>query len=108
LDDFIYPIDSKSANKWLNKFLKERLKNFGPYEDAVSESDPIVYHSVLSPMMNIGILTDIEVVKKSYDYYLKHKKTISIESFEGFIRQIIGWRNYVYTIYMLEGENLYE
>jgi deoxyribodipyrimidine photolyase-related protein len=108
LDNFIYPIDTKSALKWLDKFLKERLHNFGPYEDAVSESEPFVFHSVLSPMMNIGILTDTQVVTISYKYYLSHKKSISIESFEGFIRQVIGWRNYVYTIYMLDGPKLYE
>jgi deoxyribodipyrimidine photolyase-related protein len=108
LEHFIYPIDTNSSLKWLDKFLKERLCNFGPYEDAVNESEPFIYHSVLSPMMNIGILTDTQVVTKSYEYYLAHKKYISIESFEGFIRQVIGWRNYVYTVYMLEGPKLFE
>lgn len=108
LEHFIYPIDTKSSLKWLDKFLKERLGNFGPYEDAVNETKPFVYHSVLSPMMNIGILTDTQVVTKSYKYYMSHKKSISIESFEGFIRQVIGWRNYVYTVYMLEGPKLFE
>jgi deoxyribodipyrimidine photolyase-related protein len=108
LEHFIYPIDTKSSFKWLDKFLKERLGNFGPYEDAVNETEPFVYHSVLSPMMNIGILTDTQVINKSYQYYLAHKKSISIESFEGFIRQVIGWRNYVYTVYMLEGPKLFE
>lgn len=108
LEHFIYPIDTKSSLQWLDKFLKERLGNFGPYEDAVNESEPFIYHSVLSPMMNIGLLTDTQVVTKSYKYYLEHKKVISIESFEGFIRQVIGWRNYVYTIYMLDGAKLFE
>lgn len=108
LDYFIYPIDNKSAKTWLIKFLKTRLANFGAYEDAVSDSEPFVFHSVISPMMNIGLLTDNEVVSISYNYYIKNKKTIKIESFEGFIRQIIGWRNYVYLIYLLEGKNLYE
>ncbi len=108
LEHFIYPIDTKSSFKWLDKFLKERLANFGPYEDAVKESEPFVYHSVLSPMMNIGLLTDTQVVTRAYQYYLAHKKSISIESFEGFIRQVIGWRNYVYTVYMLDGSKLFE
>jgi deoxyribodipyrimidine photolyase-related protein len=108
LDNFIYPIDTNSSLKWLDKFLKDRLGNFGPYQDAVKESEPFLFHSVISPMMNIGLLTDTQVVLKSYKYYLTHKKSISIESFEGFIRQVIGWRNYVYTIYMLEGPRLYE
>jgi deoxyribodipyrimidine photolyase-related protein len=104
LTNFIYPIETKSAIKWLHQFLEERLKNFGKYEDAVDSSQPFLYHSVLSPMMNIGILTDTEVVNISYTYYKKH--SIPIESYEGFIRQVIGWRNYVYTIYLLDGEKM--
>ena len=108
-DNFFYPIDSKSAKKWLDDFLKNRLKWFGLYEDAVDNpKEPFVFHSVLSPMMNIGIITDIEVVNISYDYYKKHSSTIPIQSFEGFIRQIIGWRNYVYTLYLLEGREMFE
>jgi deoxyribodipyrimidine photolyase-related protein len=106
LDNFIYPIDTKSTKLWLNKFLKERLIKFGKYEDAVSESYPFVYHSVLSPMMNIGLITDKEVVDISYKFYLNNN--IDISDFEGFIRQVIGWRNYVYTLYLLEGETMYE
>lgn len=106
LDHFIYPIDSKASKLWLNKFLEERLSKFGAYEDAVSEAEPFVFHSVISPMMNIGLLTDDEVVTTSYEYYLDNKKSIPIESFEGFIRQVIGWRNYVYTLYNLEGEKM--
>jgi len=102
--EFFYPIDGKSAINWLKQFLSKRLKNFGAYEDAVNTDYPFVYHSVLSPMMNIGIITDMEVVNISYDYYKKH--SIPIESFEGFIRQVIGWRNYVYTLYCLEGRKM--
>jgi len=108
LDNFIYPIDHITSKKWLLKFLQERLINFGAYEDAVDDNEPFIYHAVISPMMNIGLLTDIQVVDISYKYYLKNTKHISIQSFEGFIRQVIGWRNYVYTIYLLEGPNLYE
>lgn len=101
---FFYPIDRKGAMKSLHTFLEERLKNFGPYEDAVVSDEPFIYHSVLSPMMNIGLITDTDVVTISYDYYTDND--IPIESFEGFIRQVIGWRNYVYTLYMLEGDNM--
>jgi deoxyribodipyrimidine photolyase-related protein len=101
-DKWIYPIDTKTALKWLNHFLSKKLSNFGPYEDAVDTSKPFLFHSVLSPMMNIGILPDTLVVKISNVYYLKHKDSIPIASYEGFIRQIIGWRNYVYSLYLLE------
>ena len=98
--EWSFPIDTKGAIKWLDVFMKKRLNNFGPYEDAVKENEPFLFHSVLSPMMNIGILPDTMVIKKVNDYYNKH--TVPIASFEGFIRQVIGWRNYVYSIYMLE------
>jgi deoxyribodipyrimidine photolyase-related protein len=78
------------------------LPKFGPYEDAVDTSNPFLFHSVLSPMMNIGILPDVLVVEITNSYYEKHKAKIPIASYEGFIRQVIGWRNYVYSVYMLE------
>jgi len=104
--NYLYPIDHNSSINWLNNFLKKRLKYFGKYEDAVSTLHNFVFHSVLSPMMNIGLLRDTTVVEISYEYYMKNKSTISIESFEGFIRQIIGWRQYVYLLYKLEGDKM--
>jgi deoxyribodipyrimidine photolyase-related protein len=106
LENFIYPIDHKSSLLWLNNFLEERLSNFGKYEDAVSTDYDFIFHSVLSPMMNIGLLQDKTVVDISYAFYLKNKKKIQISSFEGFIRQIIGWRQYVYFLYILEGDKM--
>jgi deoxyribodipyrimidine photolyase-related protein len=98
IDEWIYPIDNKTAIKWLHVFLSKRLNNFGPYQDAVSSENDFLFHSVISPMMNIGILPDIQVVEISKKYINKS----NIQSFEGFIRQVIGWRNYVYAIYLLE------
>ena len=108
LTNFIYPIDNKKSIKWLNTFLETKLINFGKYEDAVSSSHVFIFHSVLSPMMNIGLLRDIEVLEITNKYYLLNKEIIPISSYEGFIRQLIGWRQYIYTIYTLEGENMRE
>jgi deoxyribodipyrimidine photolyase-related protein len=102
LDNFIYPINHEDSKKWLIYFLKNKFTNFGIYEDAESDKDPFLFHSVLTPMMNIGLLTDNEVL----NIVLKYQDKTPIESFEGFIRQIIGWRNYMYTIYLLESENM--
>ena len=102
LDNFIYPINHNDTIKWLEYFIKNKFENFGIYEDAVSDKDPFLFHSVLTPMMNIGLITDNEVL----DIILKYKDKISIQSFEGFIRQVIGWRNYIYGIYLLEGDNM--
>lgn len=99
LDNFIYPINHKESKEWLKYFLKNKFKKFGIYEDAVSDRDPFLFHSVLTPMMNIGLLTDKEVIKET----LKYENKTPINSFEGFIRQIIGWRNYMYSTYLLKG-----
>ena len=101
IENWIYPIDTNTAIKFLKNFMLKRLYNFGPYQDAVDSNNPFLFHSIISPMMNIGILPDYIVVDMVNKYYLTHKK-IPIESYEGFIRQIIGWRNYVYSIYLLE------
>jgi deoxyribodipyrimidine photolyase-related protein len=102
LDNFIYPINHNDSKKWLLNFIEKKFKLFGIYEDAESMKDPFLFHSVLSPMMNIGLITDREVL----DIVLKYQNSVPINSFEGFIRQIIGWRNYMYSIYLLEGDKL--
>jgi deoxyribodipyrimidine photolyase-related protein len=102
LDNFIYPIDSLSSKKWLKKFIEEKFDNFGVYEDAETEKSVFLFHSVLTPMMNIGLLTDFEVL----DEVLKYQKVIPLNSFEGFIRQIIGWRNYIYSVYLIDGSKI--
>ncbi len=104
IDETIYPIDHEGAMDWLREFLKERFEYFGRYEDAETERNPFIFHSVLTPMMNIGLLTDTEVLNETK----KYEDKVPIESYEGFIRQIIGWRNYIYTMYVLEGKKLKE
>jgi len=105
-DELIYPISTKNAIIWFTKFLKEKINHFGPTQDYVSSDNPWIYHSIISPMMNVGILTDTQVIKLTKKYMEKHK--IPIESLEGFIRQVIGWRNYVYFVYMNERKTLYD
>ncbi len=102
LDHFIYPIDHKESKKWLVYFCKNKFKKFGIYEDAETMRDPFLFHSVLTPMLNIGLLTDKEVLKE----IVKYEKKVPINSYEGFIRQIIGWRNYDLTIYLLEEKKI--
>jgi len=98
-DEWNFPIDTKSSIKWLHNFFEKRINQYGVYQDAVNfdKDEPFLFHSVLSPMMNIGLLPDIMVVNIFKQYVPK-----PINSYEGFIRQIIGWRNYVYAIYVLE------
>ncbi len=102
LDNFIYPIDSQTSLKWLRKFLKKRLEKFGPYQDAVDPEIPFGFHSVISPMLNIGLLTDKVVLEETQKYLNK----VPYQSIEGFVRQLIGWRNYCYMLYLFEHKEL--
>ena len=95
LDNFIYPIDHQGANKWLDNFIKDRLKQFGKYEDAIHSTINFGYHSVLSPLLNIGLLTDQDIIDK----LLEVKSKIPINSFEGYLRQVIGWKQSMRYLY---------
>ena len=94
-DKFWFPTTRKGANKWLDEFLKERIKLFGDYEDSVTDKSNIVFHSALSPLINLGLITPEEIIEK----LRKVESKIPINSLEGYIRQIIGWREFMRGIY---------
>lgn len=100
LDNFIYPIDREEAIEWLKYFIANKLDNFGKYEDALSSKIKFGFHSVLSPLTNIGLITPLDIIEHVRGY----KKNLA--SKEGFIRQVIGWREYCYFTYDLYGKNL--
>ncbi len=87
----------KDALKALDLFIKEKIINFGDYEDAVKKNSPFLLHSVLSPYLNVGLITPKEIIKKILD--IGKNKTIPLNSLEGFIRQVIGWREFMRGIY---------
>ena len=92
--------------KLLNFFIKEKSNLFGDYEDAVSKKNNILFHSALSPYLNLGLITPEIIVKKILDFHKKNK--IKLNSLEGYIRQVIGWREFmrgVYQSYNIEMEN---
>ena len=93
-DGFWACTDRKSVKKLLSFFLKKKIENFGDYEDAVDHRDNILFHSALSPYINIGLLTPKEILKE-----LEISPPKKINSYEGYIRQIIGWREFVRGIY---------
>lgn len=94
---FIYPTTHDEAEAWLNNFIKQKLNNFGPYEDAIIPDENWLYHSVLTPMLNIGLLTPKQVINAVLNY--AEKNEIPIASLEGFIRQVIGWREFMRATY---------
>jgi Uncharacterized protein related to deoxyribodipyrimidine photolyase len=99
--EFAYPIDHTEAKKWLKQFLKERFERFGDYEDAISQDEDFIYHSILTPMLNIGLLTPQQVIDETIIF--AEKNGTPINSLEGFIRQIIGWREFMRGIYVAIG-----
>ncbi|MDG5815517.1 cryptochrome/photolyase family protein [Chitinispirillales bacterium ANBcel5] len=95
---FFYPVTFKDARHWLKEFIEKRLPYFGDYEDAISTDKEFLYHSLLSPLLNSGLLTPNEVVQSVL------ATAVPLNSKEGFIRQIVGWREYMFQVYLLEGE----
>ncbi len=98
---FFYPTNFKESEKWLQDFLKNRFEKFGIYEDALVAKEHFLNHSVLSPMINIGLLTPQQVVDAALDFAAKNNTALN--STEGFIRQIIGWREFIKIVYQREG-----
>jgi deoxyribodipyrimidine photolyase-related protein len=98
-----YPTNHAEAELWLTQFLEQRLVHFGEYEDAFSK-DPnqhFLFHSVLSPLLNVGLLSPKQIIDQTLEYANNHE--IPLNSLEGFIRQILGWREFIRVIYKREG-----
>jgi deoxyribodipyrimidine photolyase-related protein len=96
-----YPIGFKASEEWLDQFLEKRFAEFGDYEDAIIHKELLLNHSLLTPMLNIGLLTPQQIINKTLDY--SNKKKIPLNSLEGFIRQIIGWREFMRGVYVTKG-----
>lgn len=97
----LYPCTFADARFWFQNFLINRFENFGKYEDAIVKEENILLHSLLSPMLNVGLLTPNYVVSHTLEY--SQKNAIPINSVEGFIRQIIGWREFIRATYITKG-----
>lgn len=98
IDNFPWPTNHQEAVAWLDAFLEHRLDDFGVYEDALDGDAPWLYHSALSPILNIGLLSPMEIVDLALERHAK--KEVPIASLESFVRQILGWREYTRAIYV--------
>ncbi|WP_265499865.1 cryptochrome/photolyase family protein [Paracoccus beibuensis] len=101
LRPFTYATDRAGALKALDHFIANSLDEFGPYQDAMLMDDPYLHHSILSPYINTGLLSAAEVCGAAAGAYAAGQ--VRLNSAEGFIRQILGWREFMRGIYFLEG-----
>lgn len=102
-ENIYLPITTDSAKNWLDEFLENKFIHFGKYQDAISSEETFLFHSLLSPMLNCGLLTPKYVLEKTINFI--EENDVPINSAEGFIRQIIGWREFIRAVYILEGAN---
>lgn len=102
LKHFRWPVTRKDAEVWLDRFIEERIEHFGLYEDAISTGHAYLYHSAITPMLNIGLLDPRDVIGR----VMAKAGSIPMNSLEGFIRQIIGWREFMHGIYRHRGTEI--
>lgn len=100
LDPFYYAVTRDQALMELDHFIHQILPHFGNYQDVMLKGNAYIYHSLLSSYINIGLLLPIEVCQKTEAAYRQGK--VSINSSEGFIRQILGWREFIRGVYWLK------
>jgi deoxyribodipyrimidine photolyase-related protein len=104
LDHFPYAVTHEDALLRLQDFLQHRLFDFGAYEDAIEPRHDTLFHSVLSPYLNVGLLTPSQIIEATLQHHARHP--MPIQSIEGFIRQIIGWREFMRAVYHSHGRKM--
>lgn len=101
------PSDTNEARAWLDKFVNDRLGSFGKYQDAIVLGSNFVYHSGLSIPMNYGLITPGVVVSKIREHFERQGDKTEMNNYEGFVRQVIGWREYCRLYYVCVPEKTY-
>lgn len=95
VDNYWIPTNRRSAIDWFKSYLDERFIYFGRFQDAIDNRAPFLYHSLISPFLNIGFITPDEVIRE-----LQNRLSgDNLSDVEGFIRQVLGWREFVRGIY---------
>jgi deoxyribodipyrimidine photolyase-related protein len=101
LDEFGWPVTRADALRALDDFIEHRLPLFGPYEDAMWTGEPFLFHAALSPMLNLRLLNPGDCVQAAIRAY--ERDAAPLQSVEAFVRQLIGWREFIRGVYRLEG-----
>jgi deoxyribodipyrimidine photolyase-related protein len=101
LDNVWMPLNRVESLKALDYFLDVKFEHFGSYEDAISSQDTFLFHSALSPVLNMGLITPQDILDKVAA--ITQKVDVPLNSVEGFVRQIIGWREFIRGVYQVHG-----
>lgn len=96
-----YPISPRQAERMLQDFLQHRFHDFGAYEDAIDSTETFLFHSVLTPSLNTGLLSPGRVL----DAAIECADGVPLNSLEGFVRQVAGWREYIRGVYSEQGRD---
>ncbi len=100
-DAFAWPTSHLEAEAGLEDFLATRFHEFGPYEDALSTNEPFVFHSLLTPGLNVGLISPKLILRRALE--VGERDDVPLASLEGFVRQLIGWREYMRATYVHQG-----
>lgn len=105
---YYLPVSFKEAEDFFEAFLTHRFNSFHSHQDVVDPEILVGAHSLLSPILNVGLLTPRYVVNRIIEYFKQNEKDIPMQSLEGFVRQIVGWREYIRMVYIIEPIKLSE
>ncbi len=98
---FVYPVTFAEAEQQLDRFLAERFRLYGDYQDALSREQSFLFHSVLTPALNIGLLSPARVLERAIAAADEYR--VPLNALEGFVRQVLGWREFLRAVYVREG-----
>lgn len=93
----LYPHTHEQAAQWLDDFIEHKLPHFGIYQDAILHDHDFLFHALISPALNIGLLSPQQVLEAVLERW--EERNIPLNSIEGFVRQLIGWREFMHATY---------
>ncbi|MFM1771865.1 MAG: hypothetical protein RLZZ71_1007 [Bacteroidota bacterium] len=96
-EDFVYAVTRKEAKAALHYFIQHKINEYGTYQDAIVPREAWLFHSVISPYLNIGLLSPQECVQAALN------SNAGMNNVEGFVRQVLGWREFIRAVYVLKG-----